>query len=259
MSEGLQNLVHGGVRVQRCAPDGADALRLDRAEALGYLGYAGQQVDEALTARFDALADACEQSTVPAYAWAAFSIDAARTHWDNTAAQSQVALLGCSLVLTGRDIARHLRGARAVALLACTLGLANERELQRRAALSAVDGVMYGAAGSALVEACANAAESAVVAAAADAGLHTNWRFSPGYGDLPLTLQPQFLRALDATRRLGLTATPTCLLVPTKSVTAVVGLFDRPQDGVDVRTTCGTCQLRKTCNLRKQGRTCHGR
>lgn len=280
--DGLGRIHQGRFDAKAGAP-----LVLDREEALGYLGYAGQSVDVALQSRFDRLADACEQGTAPAFAWAAFSVDEDKTLWDAQGAQSggaasdglppsappsqgarsrppaeggsqpQVALAGCGLVLPGRDIARHLRGAKAVALMACTLGMVNERELRKHNAMSPTDGMMYGAASSALVEAAANAVEASIVAWAADRGLHTNWRYSPGYGDLPLSVQPAFLRSLDATRRIGLSLTPSWLLVPTKSVTAVVGLFDRPQAGAEVRTGCKGCQLRTACQLRKRGRTCH--
>ncbi len=54
-----------------------------------------------------------------------------------------------------------------------------------------------------------------------------NWRFSPGYGDCPLSAQRSIVNSvLNATRLIGLTVTPTSLLIPTKSVTAVIGLFD---------------------------------
>ena len=54
-------------------------------------------------------------------------------------------------------------------------------------------------------------------------------RFSPGYGDLPLSLQPTLCGALDTQRTLGLYVTDSCLLNPGKSVTAIVGVADRPQ------------------------------
>ena len=239
---------------------GAERLSLDRDEALGYLGYAGQRVDESLLARFNALADACERDTKPRFAWGVFDVDTART--DLTAAavpDKHVALLGCNLVLPGESMAEHLAGACGVALMACTLGMENEREMRRYEALSPTDALMFSACASALVEAAANAVEARIVAWAADQGLHTNWRFSPGYGDLPLSVQPALLGVLDATRRLGMTLTPTNMIVPVKSVTAVVGLFETAQAGVGVRNICATCQLEDCCELRKRGTTCHGR
>ncbi|MBR3258643.1 MAG: vitamin B12 dependent methionine synthase, partial [Eggerthellaceae bacterium] len=46
----------------------------------------------------------------------------------------------------------------------------------------------------------------------------------PGYGDLPLEVQPDLLGLLDASRRLGITLSDSLLMSPTKSVTAIVGL-----------------------------------
>ena len=234
---------------------------LDRDEALRYLGYAGQQVDEALLARFRALADACERDLEPVYAWETFDVDGGTSRFDSSAADAAcVVLAGCGLTLRGADITRHLAGASKVALMACTLGMESEREYRRLAAISPADGAMFGSCCSALVEACANAVEAQVVAAAAQAGLVTNWRFSPGYGDLPLDVQPAFIRALDAGRRLGIAVTPTNMLVPVKSVTAVIGLFDAAagiaNDSVD--DTCARCPAAGDCDFRKRGTTCHG-
>ena len=49
-------------------------------------------------------------------------------------------------------------------------------------------------------------------------------RYSPGYGDLPLSVQPDFLAALDAQKTLGITLTETFLMIPSKSVTAIIGI-----------------------------------
>lgn len=244
------------IRYGRLAARRGSGVRLNRDEALGYLGYAGQRVDETLLARFHELADSCETVVEPVYAWGLFDVDGAESCWDGP--QQVVSLRGCALQLPGESIAEHLRGARKVALMACTLGAVSEREMRKFAALSAADGVMYGACASALVEAAANAVEGQVVEAACELGLHTNWRFSPGYGDLPLDVQPAFLAALDATRKLGVTLTKTNMLVPVKSVTAVVGLFDEIAAGADARSACGVCQLKGCCELRKRGITCHG-
>ena len=231
-------------------------MRLNRDEALGYLGYAGQQVEETLLARFNELANICETVIDPLYAWEVVDIDEERSRWDGI--QPCVCLSECRLALPGESIAEHVRGACKVALMACTLGAISEREMRKYASLGAADGVMFGACASALVEAAANAVEAQVVEYAQKQGLHTNWRFSPGYGDMPLDVQPAFLQALDATRKLGITATPTNMLVPVKSVTAVVGLFDEANGGARVRHACGVCQLKGCCELRKRGITCHG-
>ena len=47
-------------------------------------------------------------------------------------------------------------------------------------------------------------------------------RFSPGYGDLPLSMQPEILHILSTHLNIGLSMTDSMLLTPTKSVTAIV-------------------------------------
>lgn len=279
------------VRYGRLGAGGAPDARLDRSEALRYLGYTGQQVDEALLTRFNRLADECEKAIKPVFAWSVFGIDEKRSRWEapepgatgtlnacdtglnavegcsavsGTEAECekglvpQVALEGCDLVLEGNSIAEHLRGACKVALMACTLGAVSEREMRKHEAISVADGVMFGACCSALVEAAANITEDVIVRFAHDMGLSTNWRFSPGYGDLPLNVQPAFLGVLDARRRLGISVTSTNMLVPVKSVTAVLGLFNEPDNGGEARDACAVCRLRDGCEFRKRGVTCHG-
>ncbi len=50
-------------------------------------------------------------------------------------------------------------------------------------------------------------------------------RFSPGYGDLPLALQPDLLHFLNAQRWVGITVGKTLLMSPMKSVTAIMGIL----------------------------------
>ena len=124
---------------------------------------------------------------------------------------------------------------------------------------------MLDAAASAAVEAAADALNAEVEHRAAAANLLCTWRFSPGYGDLPLDAQPGLLAALNATRLCGITATPTNLLMPTKSVTALVGLFPQAADAdgrnqagqtarPDARPACATCRFASGCSLRAPGR-----
>jgi hypothetical protein len=112
--------------------------------------------------------------------------------------------------------------------------------------------VILDACGSALVEQGCDGAEKEL--AARFPGQYLTDRFSPGYGDLPLSLQGNICTALDAPRRLGLHVTESSLLNPVKSVTAVVGLSDQPQKA-RIRG-CTYCQMRESCALHKGGNHC---
>ncbi|MBO5211927.1 MAG: Vitamin B12 dependent methionine synthase activation subunit [Clostridia bacterium] len=52
-------------------------------------------------------------------------------------------------------------------------------------------------------------------------------RFSPGYGDLDITCQRDIIQNLDTARRIGVTLTDSCMMIPTKSVSAIIGVKKR--------------------------------
>ena len=49
-------------------------------------------------------------------------------------------------------------------------------------------------------------------------------RFSCGYGDFALEHQKDILKVLEADKRLGVCLTESCMMVPVKSVTAIIGI-----------------------------------
>lgn len=171
--------------------------------------------------------------------------------------EAEVRLEGCALRLSGRDIARHLRDATEVVLMAVTLGAGVDRELRRLALTDPLGQVLFDAAATEAIEREADRVEAQVRGDAGARGLYCSWRFSPGYGDLPLEVQSGFLATIDATRRLGITCTPSNLMVPTKSVTAIVGLHLTPQPGL--ASSCALCSLAEFCTLRASGITCRSR
>jgi len=82
----------------------------------------------------------------------------------------------------------------------------------------------------------------------------TTPRFSPGYGDWPITEQSRIIRLLDGQRQIGLNVTKDSLMVPRKSITAVIGISDHPVKGC--LATCDECVLRDKCLLKKEGKFC---
>lgn len=229
-----------------------DIRSVERAEVLRYLGYAGQPLTSELDARVDEMVGRCLEVARPRGCVRVFDV-AGRDEGEGGPA---VRLSGTALELAGSSIDRHLEGAVAVAVLAVTAGMGVDAELRRLSLTDRVGQLLLDAAGTALVERAADAAEASVVARAAERGLFANGRFSPGYGDLPLATQPVLLATLDAQRLLGITLSSSLLMTPTKSVTAVIGLFREPRAAG--RPGCAECACREFCSLRAAGTTCRG-
>lgn len=129
---------------------------------------------------------------------------------------------GGVLTLPGEDIKRHLSGCERAALTCVTLGDGAEAAVRTAASVSGALGAVTDAAASAMAELAADAAEKRILA---ELGVKKSVsRFSPGFGDLPLEIQGAFLGALNAKRTLGVGLSKGGLMLPRKTVTAVIGV-----------------------------------
>ena len=210
-------------------------------EAMRYLG-AGEG-DDALRRQLAAVASELTAALEPRYVYRVF--DLARENGD-------ILLAGTGVRLTGATASTMLAQCRRAALLACTLGSGFDTLLRKEQARDMGRAVMLDACGSAWVESGCNAAEEELRARLP--GLFLTDRFSPGYGDLPLDIQPAVCAALDAGRRVGIHVSDSFLMNPMKSVTAVIGISDWPQMA-RIRG-CAYCAMAASCRLRKGGKHC---
>ena len=216
-------------------------MKPDAGEALRYLGI--PHPTEEMHREAEWLADELAAAVQPRYVYRVFVLEQL---------PDGVRLQGTDVDLTGLSVRTMLAGCGQAALLACTLGARFDAKLLALQARDMAKAVVYDALGSAFVEAGCDEAERDISARFPE--LYLTDRFSPGYGDMPLALQPQLCAALDAGRRLGLTVSQSMLMNPVKSVTAVIGLSVSPQPA-RVRG-CAYCNLRETCTIRKGGSTC---
>lgn len=212
-----------------------EPFSIDCGEALRYLGFRGREPDEGTKALLKTAADRLLHTARPRTIWKRFSL---------AEDGEGVCLPQAGLRLPGRSVRKHLCGCGECILMAATLGLEADRLLQRTQ--------LQNMALAATMDACASAAiedvcERLCNEMAERAGALTP-RFSPGYGDLPLTLQQDFIRLLDAPRKIGLTLTESCMLAPQKSVTAVVGILPEGEAGsFPSQSRCLRCNMRTRC------------
>ncbi len=124
--------------------------------------------------------------------------------------------------VTSRDLAKNLAGCTHVVLFAATLGLGLDRLIARYSSLSPVRALCLQAIGAERIEALCDTFQTELCYASFHGRVHA--RFSPGYGDLPLSFQREIFRLLDCPRRIGLSLNESLLMSPTKSVSALIGI-----------------------------------
>ncbi len=154
------------------------------------------------------------------------------------------------LSLMGESIKKHLRESCFVGVLAVTVGEAIEQ-----ASHDAFEngeymrGLLLDAAATTCTEHLADQVDNLIQIEAKQNGQETVWRFSPGYGDWPVTQQNDFARIIE-TEKIGLYVTDHSMLFPRKSVTAIIGISSCGKKPLSNK--CNACSL-VTCPFRQQG------
>jgi hypothetical protein len=135
-----------------------------------------------------------------------------------------------------------------VAFCICTIGPALE---ERVTALTSSDrlleAVVLDAAGSVAAEAVADHMDREIQKRAAERGLKTSCRASPGYGDWDVREQESIFRLLDG-GRIGVTLSPGCMMTPRKSVSFAIHVAERPAR-MRSENSCRNCTM-KDCPYR---------
>lgn len=160
--------------------------------------------------------------------------------------------VGTNFPLLGEDIKSLLQPCSHALFMAVTLGHEFERYLRQVQVRDMAKAVILDACASSLVEEFCNYYEE-TLGKEYDTYFFTD-RFSPGYGDLPLSVQAPLCSILNTEKTLGLSLSPQFIMAPTKSITAILGFAAQAQP-MKIKG-CGHCALRETCQLRKGGKTC---
>ena len=210
-------------------------------EVLRYMGCPPDKADAATRALAEESAGQMLRAVTPRWTWRVF---------DLTFETGGVRMGG--LLLPGEDLRTHLKGCERAALFCATLGAGADAVIRRAESGDMARALALDCAAAAAVEEVCDQIELELQALFP--GCSFPFRYSPGYGDLPLTLQGDLLALLDAPRRVGLTASASNILLPRKSVTAILGVAQSPIERKN--RSCLGCPAHDGCQYRKSGGHC---
>ncbi|MDE6774976.1 MAG: 5-methyltetrahydrofolate--homocysteine methyltransferase [Ruminococcus sp.] len=160
---------------------------------------------------------------------------------------NEIQILGINM--TGESIKNHLKGCQRAVIFAATVSAVADMLIRKTAVTDAAGALAVDCLCSAAVEQVCDKVEDEIFRNIN--AVYRTWRFSPGYGDLPIQIQGDILSVLNAQRRIGLTVTESCMLLPSKSVTAIIGISDIPVS--PEKTSCDFCPARENCGIRAIG------
>lgn len=158
--------------------------------------------------------------------------------------EGSIKLEGTSIAFSGYDINAHLKGCTACVLFTVTLGLKVDSVIKRAQIESMAKAVILDRMAN---EAASGYADN-VLKQIKTENPHTTGIFSPGCGDFSICYQERIIECLNAYKLCGISVTESGVLVPSKSLTGVVGVSSSAVKGV--LRGCGN-STKKNCGYEK--------
>ena len=121
-------------------------------------------------------------------------------------------------------LAKAMHGAERVLFMGATLGIEVDRLIAKLSRISVSRAQAADAVASERIEALCNAFCREIDSDVERDGLISGFRFSPGYGDLPLEFQKDIFSVIMPQKYIGLTLNSSLMMSPSKSVSAIVAL-----------------------------------
>lgn len=214
-------------------------MDINKNEVLRYLGYKNNMADSKTFAIIEECLNELSKISKPRYIYNIFDIETLG---------NSINFISTTLTLKGNNICSHLKSSEKCAIMAATLGIEVDKQLSINSSLNLTKAIIMDACATASIEALCDIAQLEIKKQAQKRGLCITSRYSPGYGDLVIDVQPQIINVLDAYKKIGLSSTDNCILIPRKSVTAFIGLQNLQNN--DNKLKCLSCNL-KDCSFKR--------
>lgn len=185
---------------------------MDRKEILRYLRTNSTVEDEKIISLVDEAAEKVEEVADVKTLYRIFDCNV-----------TENALEIGKVIFKSKRLAETLKGCKRVVVFGATLGLETDRLIKTAGATDLAKAMAYQAAATALIEEVCDGLEKSIIE---KHGVKLTRRYSPGYFDLDITEQRKLFSLVEITKRIGITLTESCQMMPSKSVTAFIGIAE---------------------------------
>lgn len=205
--------------------------------ALKYLGYHQQIIDEKLNCLIDECIEEIDQMSSFKATYRKFPLSFHPLRIDEL-----------NLNLDYPDLNQLFKNCHEIVLISCTLGIQIDRKEHYYSHIDMTKATVLDAVASSYLETKCDEYENEQFI-----GKRT-YRFCPGYGNVPIELNKELARIMESYKKIGLTVQKSNILLPQKSMIGLIGLGDNQR-----KKTCLNCFHIKDCNFRKRGQTCYAK
>ncbi|MDR1781852.1 MAG: hypothetical protein LBR40_02510 [Bacilli bacterium] len=188
-------------------------LELDLKEVQRYLNYQGE-LDSNTKANIDKGLVILEDIIRPKYLARRFDISN-----DN----NKVIIKDTSIIIESKSLSKHLIDCDEIIILVATLGLALDQEIKKLEINDIGLAYVINALATEYIEKYLDYLQLEILP---NDKYHSS-RYSIGYGDVDLKYQNDILSLLNSAKLIGVNLLDSNLMVPSKSITAIIGLSSK--------------------------------
>lgn len=217
---------------------------IDKNEVLRYLQYKGQNIDDKLNKSIDECIDLTLQFINPKFTYEKYSI--------KCDVEDTIEINKTNLKYESADIYNLLKDSREAYLMATTLGVNIERVTRQYSYTDLTKSLIIDACATTAIEEVCDRLQEYLNKGLDEEKKTTTMRYSPGYGDLDIRNNIGILEVLNAQRSIGLTITENGIMIPRKSVVAIMGVCELKYSNKSTKKSCENCKNRDTCIYKRE-------
>lgn len=233
------------IRYNQKAKEGENMqLNYNIEEVLRYLGYKNATPDPQTLQEIKECGKMLESVLSPKSHYQVFDIEKGE----------EITIKNTALKLCGNSAKNLLADCDKCILMIVTIGGGTDELIRKLQITDMSKAVMTDFCASSLVEDLANVFEGQIKSKILKEGEYFTDRFSPGYGDMPLEIQKTFCDVLEAGKTVGVFLSSGGMMIPKKTITAVIGIANKPQK-MKIKG-CKYCDFRDNCKYKKEGVSC---
>lgn len=226
--------------------DFVDSISIDREEVLRYLEYKGQDIDNNLIEIIEECRNITKDRINPRYTFRVYSI--------KQKYKGIIELEGINLILESNDLYEVLKDCNECILMAATLGINIEKDIKKYSCTELTKGIIIDSCATTAIEEVCDKVQNEIENNILKNGQYLTFRYSPGYGDLLIEKNTEILTILNGQKEIGLTITNNGIMIPRKSVIAIIGISDKKVE--QDKKSCSTCKNKSTCKFKKGVNSC---
>ena len=225
-------------------------IQIDEKEVLRYLQYKNQDMQDDLLHIIRECIESTKEIINPRFIYRKYKIRKSKS----SNSRGEVYLEGVNLILQSDDIYNLFIDCDECILMSATLGLDIEREIRKLTYTDLTRGVITDACSTAAIEEVFDIVQDSIEKELIKNNKYITYRYSPGYGDLSIEKNVDINNILNSQKEIGLTVTNSGIMIPRKSVVALIGISNKEIN--KPKKSCENCNNRHNCKYKKEGNSC---